>query len=303
MTVVLRDVLRGWLEKSEAALPNIAMRTLGGRQVWADIRYWRGWRLQENVFTGHCRVIDEQDIRRAWGSLGSCLSALEKTKARLGAILPKDPDHLVIVLHGLGRTRQSMGFLVKELCKGGCFAIGLGYPSTRESPAEHAIRLSSLLDHLEAVTTVSFVTHSLGGIVARHLLALEAPWRSRLKVSGVALIAPPNQGAYLASLLENNLAFRLVAGPAGQALSTERAKTVPPLAERHVVIAGGRGKANGFNPLLKGDNDGIVSLGETDLGPETERVLVKSLHTIIMDHPETAKAVLTFLREEERGTV
>lgn len=296
--MTLRDKISFRLNRLEGqlfSLPNIAVWTFGGRQVWGDTYYYRGWRIQENILTGHLRLLDCRDIRRAWGSYDSCLRALNQAKADVPDAFGPQADHLVIVLHGLGRTRQSMGRLIRGLRDGGLNAVALAYPSTRQAPAEHAVRLAILLENLEGVRTVSFVTHSLGGIVVRHLLALEAPWRRRLDVGGVVLIAPPNRGARLAALLKRNTAFRLLAGPAGQQLADPEGSVVPPLTDRHLVIAGVRGSAKGFNPLLEGDDDGVVSLAETDLGPNSERVLVKGIHTFIMHHPDTIRTAVEFL--------
>ncbi|HEX6986064.1 MAG TPA: hypothetical protein VF170_11850, partial [Planctomycetaceae bacterium] len=33
----------------------MAMPTLGGRIFWGDVLHFRGWRVQENVVTGHFR--------------------------------------------------------------------------------------------------------------------------------------------------------------------------------------------------------------------------------------------------------
>lgn len=67
------------LEKAEKALsllsqmdnlpclPNITFPTLGGYVFWIDLLKVNGWRLQRNEFTGHCRVLDPDNCRRAWG--------------------------------------------------------------------------------------------------------------------------------------------------------------------------------------------------------------------------------------------
>ena len=36
-------------------------KTLGGRQFWGDVHYFRGWRIQQNVFTKHYRLLDPGD--------------------------------------------------------------------------------------------------------------------------------------------------------------------------------------------------------------------------------------------------
>ena len=45
------------------------MPTLGGKQFWADELFFHQWRIQRNVFTGHCRLLDEHDLRHASGTL------------------------------------------------------------------------------------------------------------------------------------------------------------------------------------------------------------------------------------------
>ncbi len=35
---------------------------------WTTIRRRQGWEVQRNDITGHARIIDPNDIRRAWGS-------------------------------------------------------------------------------------------------------------------------------------------------------------------------------------------------------------------------------------------
>ena len=47
--------------------PNLPFPTMGGRQLWADVNWYAGWRVQQNVWTGHCRLLDPENRRRAWG--------------------------------------------------------------------------------------------------------------------------------------------------------------------------------------------------------------------------------------------
>src|SRR6185503_4938388 len=116
-------ILTGSLEECEGRLverleerfgrgkPNLPAPTLGGKQIWADVEALCGWRIQENVFTGHHRLLDPSNIRQAWGSYESCRTALEAERVKLG--LKPRSDHLVMVLHGLGRSRDSFAALTK----------------------------------------------------------------------------------------------------------------------------------------------------------------------------------------------
>lgn len=48
-------------------MPNINCKTMGGKIWWRDIAESNGWRIQQNSVTKHCRIIDPDDVRRAWG--------------------------------------------------------------------------------------------------------------------------------------------------------------------------------------------------------------------------------------------
>lgn len=47
-------------------LPDL-QATLGGKVFWEDLASEGGWRVQQNKLSGHCRIIDPQDQRLAWG--------------------------------------------------------------------------------------------------------------------------------------------------------------------------------------------------------------------------------------------
>ncbi len=49
------------------SLPNIPVKTMGGKVFWNDLAQSNGWRLQQNMITHHCRILDPNNVRRAWG--------------------------------------------------------------------------------------------------------------------------------------------------------------------------------------------------------------------------------------------
>ncbi|MDA1114700.1 MAG: lipase, partial [Planctomycetota bacterium] len=71
----------------------------------------------------------------------------------------------------------------------------ISYPSTRRPIEAHAQQLAEVLEHLEGYSKVSFVTHSLGGIVVRRLLADRGAWMQSKQVERLVMLAPPNQGS------------------------------------------------------------------------------------------------------------
>lgn len=48
--------------------PNLEFPTNGGNLLWRDVKCKNGWRLQTNYLTGLSRILDNADVRKAWGS-------------------------------------------------------------------------------------------------------------------------------------------------------------------------------------------------------------------------------------------
>ena len=72
----VKDILN-----EEISLPNIPTPTLGGKVFWNTLAEYNGWRLQQNMITQHCRIIDQDNVRRAWGTKNGMIKALETVKA------------------------------------------------------------------------------------------------------------------------------------------------------------------------------------------------------------------------------
>ena len=68
---------------SELSLPNIPFPTMGGEVFWNDIAEYNGWKIQQNMFTHHARILDDGNIRIAWGTLNGMLKALDRMVAAL----------------------------------------------------------------------------------------------------------------------------------------------------------------------------------------------------------------------------
>ncbi len=263
--------------------------TLGGGQWWADRRWRSGWRVQQHVVTGRHRLLDPRDRQHASGHLGRCLDALEALAP------PPEQSELVVLLHGLGRTRRSMRPMARALRQAGHRVAALDYPSTRRPIRAHIAQLRELLAHLQGPRRLSFVTHSLGGIVARGLL--DDPPQ---EVRRVVMCAPPNRGAALARVLSERLgpAFTALMGPAVRELASAPAVGQPTVP--FLVVAGSHGP-RGLNPLIDGDDDGVVGVEETKLDGMSEHVLVRSLHTFVMAHPAAIDTTLRFLSSPQDG--
>jgi len=292
-----------------AALQSVPMPTLGGTQFWADELFFHQWRIQRNVVTGHCRLLDGHNFRHAAGTFDECRLALDEIKRQKR--LPPMRGTGVILLHGLGDTRSSLALLGKYIERNSDFLVfNVTYPSTREGIEDHARSLTSIVENLDGIDEIHFVGHSLGNIVVRRYLAdqlgaadaASQPAGGRLdpRIRRMVMIGPPNHGSQIATTFGDNRLFQAISGEAGQQLGRqwvwlESSLATPPL--EFGIIAGGLGNERGINPLLPGDNDGIVSVQSTRLAGAGDFVVVPLLHALIPADTQVQEFTLRFLRE------
>ncbi|MEM7164777.1 MAG: alpha/beta fold hydrolase [Planctomycetota bacterium] len=271
---------------------NLRVPTFGGKQFWADEFVFAGWRIQRGVLTGHYRLLDDRDVRHAWGSYESCRVTFEEQ--RLHRQLRHRSEHVVVLLHGLVRSKDCMSKLESDLEGAGYATVAVNYPSTRAPLAEHAAQVAQVLDRLGGAKQVSFVVHSLGGLVVRTLLARQGDaWRERMQVQRVVMLAPPSNGSAIADVLAPQGWFEPLLGAAAAATTAETAGLPVPSCE-FAVIAGGTGSTIGKNPLLSGDNDGLLRVATTRL-PGGAFLRVNARHRKILDDPRARAATLRFL--------
>lgn len=185
--------------------------TMGGSQLWEDVFFYQKWRIQRNYRTKEYRLLDPWDIQRQSGGFENC------RRAFLDYIeiyeISRQRGHMVIMLHGLGDSKNIFKPLWRAVLKEGMMAAAINYPSTRKRIDSHVRQLDFLLNHLEDVQEVSFVTKGVGGIVLRKLMALESPWQTKLKIRRIVQVCPPNQGSKLFAKLEKYSFFQMVARP------------------------------------------------------------------------------------------
>ncbi len=274
---------------------NVPWPTLGGKQIWADLFIHGEWRIQRNVYTGHCRLLDRNNIRRCWGTYEHCRTVFDRQRQKRAPTAR--PRHIVLLIHGLGRSADAFTQMQDALRQAGFEAASVNYPSTRQGIAAHATNLEHLIDALEDVDTISFVTHSLGGLVVRDMLSRDSAWKARLRVHRIVMIGPPNQGSHLAERLRRVPGYQFLTGDSGRELSSDYASRLPIPDAEFGIIAGGRGNDIGFNPLLSGDDDGFVRVTETWLDGANDHMIVNTTHGLLDDHPITIESTISFLRD------
>lgn len=266
--------------------------TFGGRQFWGDVHCFHDWRIQRNVFTGHHRLLDGYDRRQAAGTLEECREKLRQIRDKKK--LPPMSGRAVVLLHGIFRSAHSLKWLGREIAGEEFTPISIDYPSTQVSIPEAAEYLHQVVSSLDGIEEIYFVTHSMGGLVARAYLAEHHDPR----IKRLVMIAPPNHGAELADLLRQTFLYRTIYGPSGQQLATTGLiPTLPVPSCEFAVIAGARGTTTGWNLLIRGDDDGTVTVASTRLPGAADFATYPTIHTFLIGEPKVAEMARRFLLE------
>jgi len=212
-------------------------------------------------------------------------------------------EPVVVLLHGMARTHRSLNRLRRAIEEAGFETWARTYPSRQMPLSELAAQVGQWIRDDLSDRPVLGVTHSMGGIIARHLHDT-LPWR------GVVMLAPPNSGSQLAAHLKESKLFRWYFGPAGQQLDDPSAWPPPP--HPTAVIAGTLGPSIGNPPswvaagmsLLDQQevHDGTLAVSETRHPDMVDFATVRASHTWIMNHPRARELVVRFLRQGRFGT-
>ena len=186
----------------------------------------------------------------------------------------------VVLLHGISRTARSIASLERRLAREEYRTANWDYSSRTHDIGAIADRLAPKLAALADGEdgAVHLVTHSMGGLVARALLARERPRR----LGRVVMLAPPNDGSDVADRLHRLPPYRWWFGPAGLQLVTRRdaatAALFGPVDYELGVIAGTRSLYPFGSRWLPGPNDGPVAVARTVVASMADHLLLPVSH-------------------------
>lgn len=204
----------------------------------------------------------------------------------------------VVLLHGLARSEYSMLLIQETLEYHGYRVINESYPS-ESAPIEDLMRHVGRSVARCGGERTHFVTHSLGGILARVWLQTQHP----VNMGRVVMLAPPNSGTEIVDVLaaQDFLPglLDMVTGPAARELGTGTS-SVPaglgPVEFDLGVIAGNRAISPLGPILIAGANDGTVSVDSTRVDGMRDHIVLPTSHTLMMGNPMVLAEILEFLR-------
>jgi pimeloyl-ACP methyl ester carboxylesterase len=257
---------------------------------WSDIWQRSGWRVQTHCNRDAARVLDPVGRRVMAGTPEACLAfavqAAPATRAK----------RAVLLLHGLFDGPEIMARLAGSLRVDGRAVANAGYPSRRLGLTAHGAAASAVARALaeDGAERVDVVGHSLGGLVARAAMARAA--QDGWTPGRLVLLGSPAGGSLVAERLSGVPGYPALVGACAAAVtSAGAARLPPPIAAGVFVIAGGTGR-RGYNPLIPGDNDGLIRVAETRLaGAESGFLLVPSLHRFLPARRTVIEACGAFL--------
>ena len=206
----------------------------------------------------------------------------------------------VILLHGLKANRSKMSEMADFLERQDFNVHNISYPSTKYPVPQLINIIESELKalHLDDVSKVNWVGHSMGAILAQLLIKQHRP----ANLGRVVALAPPYAGSEVADLLIKLPPFRWLLGPALAELTTQSS---PGEQLDHSidydlgVLAGNRVFFADLLfdwCLLKETNDGKVRVESTKIAGMRDHVILPVNHFHFPQYVSVMEQTAYFLR-------
>lgn len=210
---------------------------------------------------------------------------------------------LVILLHGIFRTQWSLTFYELYLRWQGYDTLNITYPSMKHDLARLAQIVGDRMSaspKVQAAPEIHFLTHSMGGLITRYILATHPALRAKTK--HIVMLVPPNQGSEVADYLFEGgwmkPIYEFLSGPAGPQMITSYAARYPAIEGTIGIIAGNRSSNPFARKAFTADqkHDGTISHERMKLAGVTEIEEVRASHTSILCSPAAMRKAGAFIR-------
>ena len=188
----------------------------------------------------------------------------------------------VVLLHGLFATRRNMKKLEMRVTAAGYRVINWGYRTFGRTTQQHVEQLLKTVRTLQEdpdIGSINFVTHSMGGILARGVVHLGG---SR-KVKRIVMLAPPNNGSQLTRISLGPFAWLC---PAIADLSEAPDSLPNRLRHRGDVEIG----------VIAAQRDVVVTLANTQLPGQRDHCIIPTTHFRLPSNEAAVNQTLHFLQ-------
>ena len=209
----------------------------------------------------------------------------------------------VLLLHGIARRAASLRPLERRLAAAGYATLNLDYPARRLDLAGIAARIApAVAAFAGGLDRLHCVTHSMGGLVVRVLIARHRP----ANLGRVVMLGPPNEGSEVADALHRLWLYRRVFGPAGGQLVTVRDEALRGLLGTVDYPLGVVAGSRSLYPLasrlwLREANDGRVTVARTRVAGMADHLVLPTAHPTMMWDARVGAATLRFLAQGRFG--
>ncbi len=208
-------------------------------------------------------------------------------------------SHKVYLLHGYGSNKSIMNKIKKDLTKANFIVENYAYPAFYVDLDSLGEKLYLDISH-ENYDSVSFITHSMGGLVVRNMLKYSGSDISFPKIFRILMIAPPNRGADIADFFKNTKLLKIMLGPNVEKMETDSFSyanqlPIPINTELGIIVGESKYKA-GYNWFIGKKNDGLLIPERVYLGNEKDVAIVNYSHLGVVKNKKPRKLIVNFIK-------